>query len=94
MTTPRIKSTAILIGFSADGRCVYSEILSIHDYYDNEHVWDRAVSAKKLKLQRIRGYLFNEKGLIDQEFESEFDPATGKYKSGISRHADGTVVKD
>src|SRR5262245_19017516 len=82
MRTPKIKSTAVLIGYDPDGKCVYSDILDLSDYYDGEHVWDSDASVKKLRLQKVRGYLFNGDGELDQEFESVFDLSTGIYKSG------------
>ena len=94
MATPRIKGMAILIGYNPDGKCVYSDILDLSDYYDGEHVWDQDTSVKRLKLQRVKGYLFDSDGNLDQEFESVFDLATGIYKSGRTRYADGTVRED
>jgi hypothetical protein len=94
MPTSKIKSTAILIGYNSDGKCVYSEILDLSDYYDGEHVWDKGVAVKRLKLQRVKGYLFDSKGTLDQEFESVFDLTTGAYKSGQARYADGDVRED
>jgi len=49
---------------------VYSVILDLSDYYDGEHVWDEAASVKRIKLQRVKGYLFDGDGNLDQEFES------------------------
>ncbi len=94
MPIPRIKNTAILIGYGPDGKCVYSEILDIRNYYDDEHIWDNPARAKRLKLQRLKGYLFNPAGKIDQEFENAFDLLTGKYLSGRTRYADGTIRTD
>ena len=94
MATPRIKSTAILIGYNPKGQCVYSDILDLSDYYDGEHVWDKAASIKRLKLQRVKGYLFDARGKLDQEFESIFDLSTGAYKRGRTRYADGTERVD
>ncbi len=94
MTPPRIKSTAVLIGYDAQGCCVYSEILALTDYYDSEHVWDKAASIKRLRLQRIKGYLFDAHGNLDQEFETEFDLSTGVFECGRTRFADGTVRVD
>jgi hypothetical protein len=90
MSTPRIKSTAILIGYNPYGQCVYSEIMDLLDYYDGEHVWDDAASVKRLKLHKIKGYLFGSDGKLDQEFESVFDLSAGSYESGRIRFADGT----
>ena len=90
MATPRIKSTAFLIGFDPKGRCVYSDILDLSDYYDGEHVWDKPATVKRLKLQRVKGYLFDSRGGLYQEFESIFDLTTGCFESGRTRHADGT----
>jgi hypothetical protein len=94
MPTPRIKSTAVLIGYDTEGRCIYSDILELSDYYDGEHVWDRGDSVKRLKLERVKGYLFDSEGNLYQEFESVFDLSTGIYKSGHMRFADGTVRID
>ncbi len=94
MTTPKITDKAILIGFDPKGMCIYSEMIDLSDYYDGEHVWDRAESVKKLKLEKVRGMLFDSDGILEQEFESVFDLKTGIYKSGYTRYADGTVRKD
>jgi hypothetical protein len=45
VATTRIKSTAVLIGYNSDGQCVYSEIRDLSDYYDGDHVWDKAASV-------------------------------------------------
>lgn len=94
MATPRIKSTAVLIGYNPDGQCVYSDILDLSDYYDGQHVWDKGASVKRLKLQRVKGYLFDGDGNLDQEFERVFDLSTGVFKSGRARYADGTERVD
>jgi hypothetical protein len=94
MRTPRLKSTAVLIGYDREGKCVYSEVLDLSDYYDGEHVWDTGASVKKLRLQRVKGYLFDAKGTLEQEFESVFDLSSGVYKSGFRRFADGTLHVD
>ena len=94
MPAPRLKSTAVLIGYDPDGKCVYSDVLRLSDYYDGEHVWDTGTSVKKLRLQRVKGYLFDGKGTLEQEFERVFDLTTGVYKSGFVRFADGTVQVD
>lgn len=84
MTPPKIKSTAVLIGYDVQGRCVY----------DSEHVWDKAASVKRLRLRKIRGYLFDAHGNLDQEFENEFNLSTGVFECGHTRFADGTVRVD
>jgi len=90
----KIKSKAILIGYDLEGKCIYSDALDLGDYYDGLHVWDKGEDVKKMRLQRMKGYLFNSKGVLDQEFESIFDLETGIYKTGNARFADGTVRKD
>ena len=62
MAKRKIRSTAVLIGYNPDGKCVYSEILDLSDYYDGEHPWDKSASVKRLKLQRLKGYLFDAEG--------------------------------
>lgn len=94
MATPKIKSTAVLIGYNPNGECVYSEILDLSDYYDGEHVWDDAKKIKRLKLERVKGYLFDAAGKLDQEFESVFDLDSAIYKSGRVRYSDGTERVD
>lgn len=94
MTALKVKSTAVLIGYDPKGTCVYSEILDLSDYYDGEHVWDRASSVKSLRLSKVKGYLFGADGVLDQEFESVFNLRTGVFKSGHARFADGTVRND
>jgi hypothetical protein len=94
VATPRIKSTAVLIGYNPQGRCVYSDILHLSDYYEGEHVWDNAASVKRLKLQRVKGYLFDGDGNLNQEFESVFELSTGIFRSGRTRYADGTEQVD
>lgn len=84
----------MLIGYDGWGKCVYSELLDIHDYYDGDHLWDDASRVKKLQLQRLTGYLFSPTGILDQEFESLFDPKTGAYKSRRILFADGTSSVD
>jgi hypothetical protein len=88
-----IKESAVLIGFSPEGKCVYSEIIPLHDYWDGEHVWDSGAKIKKIRLVRLSGYLFDAKGHLLQEFESNFDLMTGAYQMGWNRHADGTFVE-
>ncbi len=50
--------------------------------------------TRVLKLQRIRGSLFDHKCALDQEFESIFDLTSGIYNKGHARFADGTVRVD
>lgn len=52
MTTRKIKSKAVLIGYDPDGKCVYSEILDLSDYYDGEHVWERPSQSRSCGFKR------------------------------------------
>ena len=85
--------TAILIGWSPDAKCVYSAAIPLGDYWDDEHVWDSAEGIKALKLEKLRGFLFDSTGALVQEFESTFDVQTGCIQSGWAKHADGTYKK-
>ena len=69
-----ITSSAVLIGYDAAGVCVYSDYLDLGDYYDGEHVWDTAEGVQQLCLHCVKGYLFDEAGVLSQEFESFFYP--------------------
>lgn len=90
MSDLAIKDCAVLIGFSPEGKCVYSASVPLHEYWDGEHVWDKAASVKKLRLEKVRGFLFESSGELLQEFESFFDISTGIFKKGWAKHADGT----
>lgn len=87
----KIRGKVVLIGQNPEGDCVYSEILDWSDYYEGLHVWDDDESIRKLRLQKLRGFIFNDDGVLDQEVESIFDLDTGIYKTGFARFADGTV---
>jgi hypothetical protein len=89
-----LKDCAILIGYSPEGQCVYSTQMPLSDYWDGEHVWDSGTGVQDLRLERVRGYLFDESGDWIQEFESVFDLATGIYMSGWQKHSDGTYQED
>jgi hypothetical protein len=91
MSHLRILGTALMIGYNAEGRCVYSSSMSIHEYWDGEHVWDEEEGVRALGLAGIRGYLFGEDGELLQEFETKFNANTGSYISGWVRHSDGSL---
>ena len=93
MSSLQINSTAILIGYDPEGKCVYSEIISLFDYYDSLHLWDESGTVKSMRLERLRGFLFDSCGVLSQEFESSFDLTTGIFKSGYARHSDGTLLQ-
>ena len=93
MKTRGITDTAILIGWSPEAVCVYSASIPLGDYWDGQHVWDSTEGIQKLKLEKLRGFLFDSKGDLLQEFESNFDVQTGRFKSGWAKHADGTFQR-
>jgi hypothetical protein len=86
----QLKDTAVLIGYSPEGTCVYSIQMPLGDYWDGEHPWDTGSGVQDLRLEKVRGYLFDSSGELMQEFESIFDLQSGSYRSGWTRHADGT----
>jgi hypothetical protein len=85
-----IRDQAVLIGYSPEGSCVYSALLPLDKYWDGEHAWDAAATVKKLRLEKVRGFLFDSSGELLQEFESVFDLGTGIFKAGWAKHSDGT----
>ena len=85
-----ITDTAVLIGSSPEGKCVYSESIPLEEYWDGEHAWDSGEDVKRLRLEKLRGYLFDSNGELLQEFESTFDLVRGIFAGGWARHADGT----
>jgi hypothetical protein len=86
----KLKDVAVLVGYNPEGACVYSTALPLSDYWDGEHPWDSDTKIKKLRLEKVRGYLFGSDGELEQEFETVFDPKTGNFKSSWAKHADGT----
>src|SRR5687768_1357656 len=89
----QLKNCAVLIGLNPDGDCVYSAAIPLDEYWDGEHIWDSAKQIKKLKLQKLLGFLFGSKGNLLQQFESTFDLNSGVFSGGWARHEDGTVQK-
>ena len=89
MTNRPIVDTAILIGWSHDGHCVYSAAIPLKEYRSGGHAWDKADGARELRLEKLRGFLFNAKGALIEEFENNFDAGTGGMKGGWTRHEDG-----
>lgn len=87
----RMKDRAVLIGFNPDANCVYSEAIPLDEYWDGAHVWDSEKQIKKLKLQKVLGFLFGSKGNLLQQFETTFNVDTGMICGGWVRHEDGTV---
>lgn len=86
-----IKDCAILIGYNPEGNCVYNDSRDLADYYDGDHVWDSSEKVVHLRLQKVRGYLFNFEGDLDQEFESIYNLDTGMQESCHVGFADGTI---
>jgi hypothetical protein len=85
-----ITDKAILVGLSPEGKCVYSDSIPLDVYWDGDHPWDCAEEVKRLRLEKLRGFLFDSDGELLQEFESTFDLGRGIFITGRTRHADGT----
>ena len=94
MSTEKLYDTAKLIGYNQFDDIVYSERLSLYDYYDGEHVWDSSEGVLKLAMVKMVGTLYDSAGKITQEFESAFSPETGIYVGGRATHDDGTTRSD
>jgi hypothetical protein len=90
----QLRDTAILIGYTPEGQCTYSAQMPLDEYWDGEHPWDSGTTVQSLRLEKVRGYLFDASGELLQEFESIFNLDSGIYKSGWARHADGTFLQD
>jgi hypothetical protein len=91
MELMNISSKAILIGYDPDGKCVYNQICELEEYYDSEHPWDDDKIIQEIRLERVKGFLFDESGELVQEFESIFDPNTGSSIGGKAKFSDGTI---
>jgi hypothetical protein len=93
MTDRSIVDTAVLIGWSPEGKCVYSAAIPLSQYLDGEHLWDSLAEVQRLRLEKLRGFLFDSTATLVQEFESNFDVRSGRFVNGWSKHADGTYRK-
>ncbi len=91
MTHLNIRDSAILVGYNPEGACIYSALMSLGEYWDGEHIWDSDSNVKQLRLEKVRGYLFDSAGELFQEFESTFNLATGIYASGWAKHVNDSV---
>jgi hypothetical protein len=86
----QLKDTAVLVGTSSDGKCVYSASIDLADYWDGEHPWDSYTQVAALHLAKLQGFLFGAEGQLLQQFESRFDIQTGGLVSSWAIHEDGT----
>lgn len=93
MTDCTIIDTAVLIGWSPDGKCVFSAAIPLAQYRDGEHAWDRPGDVQRLGLEKLRGFLFDSTATLVEEFESNFDVRSGRFINGWNKHADGTYRK-
>jgi hypothetical protein len=85
-----VTHTAFLIGLSPEKKCVYSASLALDDYWDGTHLWDDKKKIKRARMECLRGFLFDGKGHLLQEFENIYDISQGVVVRGWTRHADGT----
>ena len=89
--TKKLEDKVLLFGFDQKNACVYSDFLSTSDYYEELHVWDSGKKIKVLKLAMIRGYIFGTDGVLEQQFETVFNPSTGQYVSSWMRDENGKL---
>jgi len=91
----KLKDKALMmIGYNPDGVCVYSAYMSIHDYDDADHPWDDEETVKSMLLKRVHGYLFDNQGSLEQEFECHFNLESGIFENGWSRNSEGIINND
>ena len=93
MTDCTIIDTAVLIGWSPEGKCVYSAAIPVSQYRDGEHVWNNPEDVQRLRLEKLRGFLFDSAATLIEEVESNFDVHTGRFVNGWNKLADGTYHK-
>jgi hypothetical protein len=86
----QLRDTALLVGTSPDGKCVYSASIDLGDYWDGEHPWDSDAQVVALRLARLQGFLFGGDGQLLQQFESCFNIESGRLVSSWAVHEDGT----
>src|ERR1700733_2048386 len=86
----QIKDTAVLVGTSPDGKCVYNASIELGDYWDGVHPWDSDAEVVALRLAKPQGFLFGGDGQLRQQFESCFNIQNGRLVSSWAIYEDGT----
>ncbi|MDC4203124.1 MAG: hypothetical protein MPW14_15420 [Candidatus Manganitrophus sp.] len=87
----KLRDQVLMIGYNEKGQSVYTAFMSVHQYYDGDHPWDDAKKINELSLKTVHGYIFNDAGSLEQEFESHFNLTTGIFENGWQRDEDGTI---
>jgi hypothetical protein len=75
-----MKDIAILKGYDEKDNLVYDVEVLIHDYWDEDQIFDKPEKMKELKIVRIVGQLYNESEKLFKRFETIWDKE-GKYVS-------------
>jgi len=94
MNDEKLYDTAKLVGYNQFDDIVYAERLLLHEYYDGEHAWDTSEGILRMRLVKLVGTLYDDRGKITQEFETAFSPATGEYIGSRAKLDDGTINAD
>jgi hypothetical protein len=94
MSKSTIKATAVITGYDKSGELVYSDQISLDNYYDGEHVWDFPDDIIKIGMVKMQGKIYNYDGNVEQEFETTFSEELGEYLGSEVRLDDGTINKD
>ncbi len=81
----------MLLGFDQQGQNVYSALVSRAKYEDGKHPWDKPGRMLGMSMRSLRGFIFNEAGELEQEFESNFNLKTGLFEQGWSRNEEGFI---
>jgi hypothetical protein len=89
-TNPHTTDVAQLCGYSAAGSVVYSETLARGDYWDGEHIWDSFEKIRAIGMIKLVGKLYDENGLLYEEFENAYSPESGNLIGGRESWSDGT----
>ncbi|MET3134733.1 hypothetical protein AAKU55_005035 [Oxalobacteraceae bacterium GrIS 1.11] len=80
-----------MLAYNEQGQSVYTAFMTIHQYYDGEHPWDDGAKIKELLLKTVHGFIFNDSGALEQEFESHFNIETGLFLSAWQRDEHGAI---
>ncbi|MBF0544152.1 MAG: hypothetical protein HQM08_06955 [Candidatus Riflebacteria bacterium] len=88
-----LKDKVLMVGYNPDKQCVYTAFLTIREYYDGEHPWDKEEMVKLLSIKTVHGYIFHNGGSLESEFESHFNLETGVFENGWSRNEKGVVTE-
>ena len=68
-----IVDRVIIIGRNSSGSVIFSEDMSRQSFYSDLHIWDSMEDMKQFGIRTISGFIFDDTGRCEQEFNNSYD---------------------